>query len=212
MALEKVLALDATGVIEKLIDVWGVVTEHAVDCNSLTSGGAYNVTTAAANRPAGGGFFIEVFPRLTGQILQVAYPNSETNYTNVAALVPRYSRWFDGIAWSTWKEDLSKGSYGIGTAISIANCNDFTGHFGVADNTTLNTPVVGTWYSIFVPVGGIQIAVQLWQLTPVMFIRVLDLPGTTWGVWTQIHFNPKITVGTTAPASPSVGDLWVDTN
>lgn len=23
---------------------------------------------------------------------------------------------------------------------------------------------------------------------------------------------PKITVGTTAPASPSVGELWVDTN
>ncbi|MGW1180146.1 hypothetical protein [Streptomyces drozdowiczii] len=24
--------------------------------------------------------------------------------------------------------------------------------------------------------------------------------------------TPKITVGTTAPASPSVGDVWIDTN
>jgi len=32
------------------------------------------------------------------------------------------------------------------------------------------------------------------------------------GSWELIGFGPRITVGATAPTSPVVGDIWVDTN
>ena len=36
-----------------------------------------------------------------------------------------------------------------------------------------------------------------------------SMVGAVNEVWAR---TPKITVGATAPASPAVGDLWVDTN
>jgi hypothetical protein len=48
--------------------------------------------------------------------------------------------------------------------------------------------------------------------------RALGLPTPTQGneaatkSWVETKLAGKITVGTTAPPSPAINDLWVDTN
>lgn len=58
--------------------------------------------------------------------------------------------------------------------------------------------------------SGFQIAIDI--QTSETFRRV-KFGSAGWLPWGRITMDlPQITVGTTAPASPAVGDLWVDTN
>lgn len=58
--------------------------------------------------------------------------------------------------------------------------------------------------------SGFQIAIDI--QTSETFRRV-KFGSAGWLAWGRITMDlPQITVGTTAPASPAVGDLWVDTN
>ena len=58
--------------------------------------------------------------------------------------------------------------------------------------------------------SGFQLAIDI--ETSETFRRV-KFGSVGWLPWGKITMDlPKITVGTTAPASPQVGDLWVDTN
>jgi hypothetical protein len=144
MALEKVLALDATGVIEKSINTGGggPVTEYSGDCDSLTTSGDYNATNAAINRPTTdtNGYFIKVFTRAAApQILQVANPNAEAAV--IAGVALEYYRWFDGTTWSIWK------SVSADDGVTAANICDLA-----MDGATLIN-VMREWY--YKPSSGV---------------------------------------------------------
>lgn len=122
MALEKVLALDAAGVIEKTIDTGGggggggPATEFTGDLDTLVSGGPYYCTTSCTNKPPGVGgnaLYLEIIYRATGQVLQIA-----SNYTAGALLTNStalWFRWFDGTTFSGWVPLYSAVKLTVGT-------------------------------------------------------------------------------------------------
>lgn len=108
MALEKVLALDATGVIEREITTGGdgpVTVLHGGDANTVITPGRYLITSTGTNLPAPGlGYFVDVLarPELTG-LLQIAYFNNY-EYQKAYGLVAMRTSINNGVIWSPWME------------------------------------------------------------------------------------------------------------
>jgi hypothetical protein len=130
-----------------------------------------------------------------------------------------YSRFimseFDGIDYINFTNDrINSQTYTIGSLGHVFN-----------SSTGLRNPITGVKYEFVSSTGGLRLPLHtttqrnalanvsgnvIWNSTDLS----LDINnGTAWNrVVTSDFLGVRVTVGTTAPSSPAVNDLWVDTN
>jgi hypothetical protein len=111
---------------------------------------------------------------------------------------------FAGNSITTSTGNLTLDPAGSGT-ISLNGGTTVTGTFTATGNTTLtaNTASTSTTTGTLVVTGGVGASGDIWANN--IYANDFYYAATSTR-------QPKITVGTTAPSTPAVGDLWVDTN
>lgn len=194
----------------------GAVMEETVDCDNLTIPGVYNATTAAANRPfPTTGCYIRVTRRVAGTILQEAIINNVGAAAQTVNVAYRSQTITSGV-WSPWitawdSQNLVKqptpldftaggmlpvGAFNLGvSAVAPTDMNTFGSgmsgaYFGVAGNTTLNTPVAGSFFGVMC-IGGVQFAMRYWAEG--LYYRTASLEAGVWLPWKQVAFTSGTT-------------------